>query len=127
MIPYLFPLCTPRSNLPRPGRVDECRAPLPLPCRGMALLRTLAWLCLVTAASGKKKASGKKAASVKEELRLTSLSFTDGGEFPSDNLGDEDNISPNLAWTGAPKNTQSFVLIMDSEKPGKGKPGKGKK
>ena len=88
----------------------------------MALLRTLAWLCLVTAASGKKKASGKKAASVKEELRLTSLSFTDGGEFPSDNLGDEDNVSPNLAWTGAPKNTQSFVLIMDSEKPGKGKP-----
>ena len=88
----------------------------------MALLRTLAWLCLVTAASGKKKASGKKAASVKEELRLTSLSFTDGGEFPSDNLGDEDNVSPNLAWTGAPKNTQSFVLIMDSEKPGEGKP-----
>ena len=85
-------------------------------------LRTLAWLCLVTAASGKKKASAKKAASVKEELRLTSLSFTDGGEFPSDNRGDEDNVSPNLAWTGAPKNTQSFVLIMDSEKPGKGKP-----
>ena len=85
-------------------------------------LRTLAWLCLVTAASGKKQASAKKAASVKEELRLTSLSFTNGGEFPSDNRGDEDNVSPNLAWTGAPKNTQSFVLIMDSEKPGKGKP-----
>ena len=84
----------------------------------MALLRTLAWLCLVTAASGKKKASAKKVASVKEELRLTSLSFADGGEFPSDNRGDEDNVSPNLAWTGAPKNTQSFVLIMDSETPG---------
>lgn len=84
----------------------------------MALLRTLAWLCLVTAASGKKKASAKKVASVKEELRLTSLSFTDGGEFPSDNRGDGDNVSPNLAWTGAPKNTQSFVLIMDSETPG---------
>ena len=54
------------------------------------------------------------------EFRLSSPSFTDGGEYPVDNRGDEDNISPKLTWTGVPKNTESFVLIMDSEKPAKG-------
>ena len=80
----------------------------------------LVWLCLITATTSAKKTSAKKTSAKKEELRLASPSFSNGGEFPSDNRGDEDNVSPKLTWTGAPKNTQSFVLIMDSEKPGKG-------
>lgn len=46
-------------------------------------------------------------------LKLTS-DFAAGHEFPSDHRGDQDNVSPPLYWSGAPKNTQSFVLIFDS-------------
>jgi len=46
-------------------------------------------------------------------LKLRS-SFGEGQSFPMDHRGDEDNVSPFLAWTGTPKNTESFVLILDS-------------
>ena len=55
------------------------------------------------------------------ELKLTSPSFSDGGEYPVDNRGSGDNVSPKLVWTGAPKNTESFVLIVDSDAPSKKK------
>lgn len=44
--------------------------------------------------------------------------FGEGREYPVDHRGDEDNISPPLTWEGAPKNTQSFVLIVDSDSGG---------
>jgi phosphatidylethanolamine-binding protein (PEBP) family uncharacterized protein len=56
------------------------------------------------------------AAAAAPDFKLTSI-FTDGGVFPTDHRGDEDNVSPKLTWTGVPKNTESFVLIVDSEKP----------
>ena len=34
------------------------------------------------------------------ELKLSSPSFSDGGEYPIDSRGKGDNISPKLAWTG---------------------------
>jgi len=75
------------------------------------MMRGIAWLCVLAGTTAKRA----------EELRLSSPSFTEGGEFPVDNRGDEDNVSPKLVWTGAPKNTESFVLIMDSEEKGKQK------
>lgn len=70
-------------------------------------------LCALWVCEGAKKGGGakKKAA----EFRLTSPGFVHGGEFPSDNRGDEDDVNPRLAWSGAPKNTESFALIVDSE------------
>ena len=55
------------------------------------------------------------------DFKLTSPSFSDGGEYPVDNRGSGDNISPKLLWTDAPKNTESFVLIVDSDAPSKRK------
>ena len=51
---------------------------------------------------------------VHAQLTLRS-SFGAGQELPVDHRGgDEDNISPFLSWSGAPKNVESFVLILDS-------------
>jgi len=90
--------------------------------------RSLRFVCVLLLAchhgadAAKKKKKKKAAEPAKEEpteptgpFTLTSPSFLDGGEFPEDNRGDGDNISPKLAWTNAPKNTASFVLIVDSE------------
>jgi phosphatidylethanolamine-binding protein (PEBP) family uncharacterized protein len=80
---------------------------------------TLTLLVLVGALTcceaGKKVKKSQKAVGKKEEFRLSSTGFANGGEFPTDNRGDQDNVNPGLAWTGVPKNTQSFVLIVDSE------------
>lgn len=46
---------------------------------------------------------------------LTSKSFTDGGQLPKAQVhhamgAGGDNVSPDLAWAGAPEGTQSFAL-----------------
>lgn len=44
---------------------------------------------------------------------LRSTAFSDGSTIPSRYTCDGLNLSPPLSWTGAPANTQSFVLIVD--------------
>jgi Raf kinase inhibitor-like YbhB/YbcL family protein len=46
-------------------------------------------------------------------LSLTSLAFADGGEIPKRYTCEGDDISPPLAWTGAPERTRSFALVVD--------------
>ncbi|MFT6387784.1 MAG: Raf kinase inhibitor-like YbhB/YbcL family protein [Cellvibrionaceae bacterium] len=46
-------------------------------------------------------------------LTLTSPEFADGGELPQQYSCNGADISPSLTISGAPANTQSFVLIMD--------------
>jgi Raf kinase inhibitor-like YbhB/YbcL family protein len=48
-----------------------------------------------------------------EPFTLTSSTFKDGGMIPEDCTCDGANQSPGLQWSGAPLNTQSFVLIAD--------------
>ena len=47
------------------------------------------------------------------QFRLTSSAFQEGGEIPVEFTCDGDNVSPPLAWTGAPAGTGVFVLILD--------------
>ena len=46
-------------------------------------------------------------------MTLTSPAFQEGGRIPSKYSCEGDDISPPLVWDGAPKDTKSFVLIVD--------------
>jgi len=46
-------------------------------------------------------------------LTLSSASFQHGDMIPFHHTCDGDDLSPQLAWTGVPANTQSLVLIVD--------------
>lgn len=46
-------------------------------------------------------------------FRLTSPAFEHDTPLPLRHSGDEDDLSPPLAWTGAPAGTKELVLICD--------------
>ena len=46
-------------------------------------------------------------------LKITSSAFQPGGAIPSKYTCEGQDVSPPLAWSGAPSNTKSFALIVD--------------
>ncbi len=46
-------------------------------------------------------------------LEMRSQSFADSGEIPRRFTCEGEDVSPDLAWDGAPATTRSFVLIVD--------------
>ena len=46
-------------------------------------------------------------------MRLTSTAFEPGGRIPVRHTCDGEDLSPALAWSGAPEGTASYALIMD--------------
>lgn len=46
-------------------------------------------------------------------LEFSSSAFKDGADIPATYTCDGENISPPLAWSGAPAGTKSFALIVD--------------
>src|SRR6187399_2769812 len=46
-------------------------------------------------------------------LTVTSPAFNNGDALPKDYSADGKNVSPPLAWTGAPAATKEFALILD--------------
>jgi Raf kinase inhibitor-like YbhB/YbcL family protein len=44
-------------------------------------------------------------------MRLISAGFANGGEIPARFTCDGDNLSPPLAWSGAPAGTRSLALV----------------
>ena len=47
-----------------------------------------------------------------EPFSLTSTAFVESSVIPTRYSGDGDNVSPPLAWRGAPPGTQSFALTL---------------
>jgi Raf kinase inhibitor-like YbhB/YbcL family protein len=47
-----------------------------------------------------------------EPFSLTSSAFVESSVIPVRYTGDGDNVSPPLAWSGAPSGTQSFALVL---------------
>ena len=50
-------------------------------------------------------------------LKLTSPAFKHDAGIPARYTCDGANVSPPLAWSGAPEGTKSFVLLMDDPHP----------
>ena len=85
-----------------------------------ALLITLLILAptALAACSGAEKAGKTPLPATTEEvpamtLELTSTAFSEGQPIPARYTCTGEDISPPLAWRGAPPGTQSFALIMD--------------
>ena len=52
-------------------------------------------------------------------LVLSGPELSEGGVMPDEYTCSDDNISPEIHWSGAPQNTKSYVLIMeDIDAPG---------
>ena len=48
-----------------------------------------------------------------DELTVTSSAFDEGGSIPSRHTCDAEDVSPPLAWSGAPSGTAAFAVIVD--------------
>ncbi len=46
-------------------------------------------------------------------LSLTSPAFSDGGAIPERHTCEGEDVSPALAWSGAPPGTKTFCLVVD--------------
>ena len=54
-----------------------------------------------------------EAPSMSDSMTITSSAFEDGGSIPGRYTCDADDVSPPLAWSGAPAGTAAFALIVD--------------
>ena len=48
-----------------------------------------------------------------DPISVTSSAFDEGGSIPGRYTCDGEDVSPPLAWTGAPEGTAAFALIVD--------------
>lgn len=69
-----------------------------------SLLSVLTLALLATVHSNAEGADG---------FKITSTEFEEGKEIPKRFTCDGENVSPPLAWTGAPAGTKAFALIVD--------------
>ncbi len=46
------------------------------------------------------------------DLRITSPAFKGHGAIPERHTGDGEDVSPPLEWTGAPKGTKAFAVVV---------------
>jgi Raf kinase inhibitor-like YbhB/YbcL family protein len=83
------------------------------------------WLSLVLLtpliASAQPSTNAVVVAPVIPSLKVTSTAFQDGARMPIPYTCNGLNISPPIAWTGAPGGTESFALICDDPDAGYGK------
>ena len=73
-------------------------------------LKTLSVAALLIASSS---VSGLQPQPAPATLTVTSAAFKNGDAIPIDYTADGRNVSPPLAWNGAPASTREFALILD--------------
>ena len=67
----------------------------------------------LAAACADKPAPGAPPAVNTPTLTVTSPAFTEGSSIPAEYTCEGDDVSPPLAWSGAPPGTQSIAIIVD--------------
>ena len=75
------------------------------------LLVSLVCLCIFTGTIGEVNAKTRGGANM--AITITSAAFTEGGMIPREYTCDGRDVSPALAWTGAPEGTKSLAIICD--------------
>ena len=73
-------------------------------------LKTLGIAALLIASAS---VSGLRAQASPAVLTVTSTAFKNGDALPIEYTADGRNVSPPLAWSGAPASTREFALILD--------------
>ena len=76
----------------------------------MRTLRSALIVVVVVIAAGGGDMSAQAAAA---KLAVSSTAFKNGEAIPADYTADGRNVSPPLAWSGAPSGTREFALILD--------------
>jgi Raf kinase inhibitor-like YbhB/YbcL family protein len=76
----------------------------------MRTLRSALIVFVVVIAAGGGDMSAQAAAA---KLAVSSTAFKNGEAIPADYTADGRNVSPPLAWSGAPSGTREFALILD--------------
>ncbi|HOF40617.1 MAG TPA: YbhB/YbcL family Raf kinase inhibitor-like protein [Candidatus Hydrogenedentes bacterium] len=94
----VMPGCQKAAPPEQPGREEAATPQLPGPESRPTEIET--------AQSGQEGAITMK-------LTINSPAFADQGTIPRKYTGDGEDVSPPLAWTGAPAETRSFALICD--------------
>lgn len=82
-------------------------------CIAMAADAHEIWILRDFAAPVARAAVAVAGKSQEAAMRVTSPSISSGAEFPKRNTCQGEDVSPQLAWSGAPANTQAFALILD--------------
>jgi Raf kinase inhibitor-like YbhB/YbcL family protein len=83
-----------------------------IPVSAMRSLLTAAALALLITDDLSAQRGGGRGRGGVRVMTLTSPGFTDGGVIPAKYAQAGEELSPPLAWTGAPDSTQSFVLLV---------------
>jgi Raf kinase inhibitor-like YbhB/YbcL family protein len=81
--------------------------------RGICIGRAGFAACVGLAAAALFTGWGVAAKEATMTLTISSPAFSDGGEIPAKYTCQGDDLSPALAWSGAPAGTKSLVLIVD--------------
>ena len=68
---------------------------------------------LLAALPAAARAGGKPAGGMEAAMQLTSPDFVPGATIPKAFTADGGDLSPALAWQGAPEGTRTFALIVD--------------
>lgn len=84
--------------------------------KNIFLVLGISLILLVVSASGCAQESSQtndQSANQSGSFQITSSAFTQGGQIPQKYTADGEDISPPLAWTGAPQNTESFTITCE--------------
>lgn len=80
--------------------------------RRAAVMLAVLVLCALAVLLLRQRRASPAAVQAGPSMQVTSSSFSDGALIPARFTCDGDNLSPDLAWSGAPTATKAFALIL---------------